>query len=68
MRSVTAVPRTTVTVNDRMQRNYRYERTAPVGRSFEPEFRPELTPSELLRLGVFGGKYMTDCTDEFPST
>ena len=68
MRSVTAVPRTTVTVNDRMQWNYRYERTAPVGRSFEPEFRPELTPPDLLRLGVFGGKYMTDCTDEFPST
>ena len=68
MRSVTAVQRTAVTVNDQMQRNYRYERTAPVGRSFEPEFRPELTPPELLRLGVFGGKYMTDCKAEFPST
>ena len=62
------MPRTTVTVNDRMQRNYRYERTAPVGRNFDPEFHPELTPAELLRLGVFGGKYMTDCKDEFPST
>lgn len=60
--------RTSVTVNDRMQQNYRYERTAPVGRSFDPEFRPELTPAEMLRLGVFGGKYMTDCKDEFPSS
>ena len=31
MRCANSVPRKTVTVNDRMQRNYRYERTAPVG-------------------------------------
>ena len=61
------MPRTTVTVNDRMQRNYRYECTAPVGLGFDPEFRPELTPPELLRLGVFDGKYMTDSRGEFPS-
>jgi hypothetical protein len=57
-----------VTVNDLMQRGYTYECTAPVGRNFDPDFRPELTPSELLRLGVFGGKYMTDCRDEFPAS
>ena len=56
----------TVMVNDRMQQGYRYELVAPVGRSFDPEFRPDLTPAEMLRLGVFGGKYMTDCRDEFP--
>ena len=55
-----------IEVNDRMQRGYRYELTAPVGRNFDPEFRPELAPAEMLRLGVFGGKYMTDCKDEFP--
>jgi hypothetical protein len=49
-----------------MQRGYRYELTAPAGRNFDPEFRPELAPAEMLRLGVFGGKYMTDCKDEFP--
>jgi hypothetical protein len=58
----------TVTVNDRMQKNYRYRLTRPVGRGFDPEFRPELTPAELLRLGVFGGKYMTDCRREFPAS
>jgi hypothetical protein len=60
------MPKKTVTVNDRMQRNYRYELIAPTGRTFDPEFRPELTPAEMLRLGVFSGKYMTDCKDEFP--
>jgi hypothetical protein len=60
--------RKTVTVNDRMQKRYRYERVEPVGRNFDPQFRPELTPAELLRLGVFGGKYMTDCKSEFPRT
>ena len=49
-----------------MQCGYRYILTAPPGRDFDPDFRPELTPAEMLRLGVFGGKYMTDCAEEFP--
>jgi hypothetical protein len=57
-----------VRVNDRMQTNYRYELTEPPGRSFDPDFRPELTPKQMLALGVFCGKYMTDCTDEFPKS
>ena len=56
-----------VVVNDRMQRGYVYFRSAPMGRNFDPGFRPELTPKQLLRLGVFGGRYMTDCGDEFPA-
>jgi hypothetical protein len=55
-----------VVVNDAMQRNYRYERVAPEGGQFDPVFRPELTPKQMLALGVFGGKYMTDCGAEFP--
>ena len=55
-----------VVVNDRMQRGYVYWRTEPVGRNFAPGFTPDLTPKEMLRLGVFGGKYMTDCREEFP--
>jgi hypothetical protein len=57
-----------VVVNDRMQRGYVYVLTEPAGRSFDARFEPELTPRELLALGVFGGKYMTDCADEFPSS
>ena len=56
-----------VVVNDRMQKVYRYELVAAVGRDFRPDFRPELTPKEMLSLGVFCGKYMTDCKEEFPA-
>jgi len=57
-----------ITVNDKMQRGYRYELTAPTGRQFAPEFKPQLTPKQMLELGVFGGKYMTDCRREFPKS
>jgi len=56
-----------VVVNDKMQRGYRYRLTVPVGAGFDPRFKPELTPKEMLELGVFGGKYMTDCGAEFPA-
>ncbi len=60
------MPTRTIEVNDRMQRGYRYALSEPTGRNFAPGFEPELTPAEMLRLGVFGGKYMTDCREEFP--
>ena len=55
-----------VVVNDLMQKHYVYYRTEPVGRNFDDEFKPQLTPREMLALGVFGGRYMTDCRREFP--
>lgn len=55
-----------VVVNDLMQSNYRYELSAPMGEDFDDGFAPELTPKQMLNLGVFGGKYMTDCKDEYP--
>lgn len=57
-----------VVVNDLMQTGYRYVCTEPPGKHFHPEFHPELTPKEMLSLGVFGGKYMTDCREEFPAS
>jgi hypothetical protein len=55
-----------VVVNDLMQ-GYVYYLTEPEGKHFDPQFLPELTPKQMLSLGVFGGKYMTDCLDEFPT-
>lgn len=57
-----------IEVNDTMQRGYRYALTAPTGSGFDPSFAPQLTPAEMLRLGVFGGCYMTDCRQEFPAS
>jgi len=51
-----------------MQQDYRYWLTEPMGERFRAEFLPELTPGEMLCLGVFGGKYMTDCRKEFPES
>ena len=55
-----------VFVNDKMQKKYSYTLTEPVGKNFDPRFKPELNPKEMLTLGVFGGVYMRDCKKEFP--
>jgi len=56
-----------VTVNDSMQTGYRYVLTELTGWNFDNEFMPQLTPRQMLSMGVFGGKYMTDCQEEFPA-
>ncbi|MBA4490160.1 hypothetical protein [Paracoccus sp. S1E-3] len=55
-----------VVVHDRMQRGYAYDLVAPSGTGFADGFTPDLTPAQMLHLGVFGGCYLTDCRDEFP--
>ena len=55
-----------VIVKDKMQQGYRYELSEPIGRNFDSDFKPELTPKQMLQLGVFGGKYMNDTREEFP--
>ena len=55
-----------VVVHDDIQEGYQYALIAPMGKRFDPEFKPELTPKQMLELGVFGGSYLNDCHDEFP--
>lgn len=55
-----------VIINDKMQVGH-YYLTEEIGQNFGEGFCPELTPKEMLELGVFGGKYLTDCTEEFPT-
>jgi len=57
----------TITVNDRMQTGYSYTLSANPGADFDPGFTPHYSPKTILEMGVFEGKYCTDCTDEFPS-
>lgn len=57
-----------IIINDKMQKNYTYLLTAPIGKNFHPDFKPELTPKEMLNLGIFGGVYMRDCQKEFPAS
>jgi len=55
-----------IKVSDLMQKNYTYILSEPIGKNFDPDFNPELTPSQMLKFGVFEGKYLNDCTKEFP--
>lgn len=58
--------RRVVTVTDRFQKRYTYRCTERPGKNFDPRFAPDLTPQQMLALGVFGGHYMSDRPKEFP--
>ena len=55
-----------IVVNDKVQKGYCYELVARMGKDFDEGFLPELTPKEMLGLGVFEGHYLNDCRGEFP--
>lgn len=57
-----------ISVNDKMQTGYSYTRTEKAGENFHPDFKPHLTPKEMLELGVFGGLYFSDQPQEFPQS
>ncbi|MGD9561031.1 MAG: hypothetical protein AB7F88_02285 [Pyrinomonadaceae bacterium] len=52
-----------IEVSDTMQKDYGYLLTEPRGENFHRGFKPGLTPKQMLELGVFGGKYLTDRRD-----
>ena len=47
-------------------RQYEYVLEENPGEGFAEGFKPALTPAEILFMGAFEGKYLNDCTDEFP--
>lgn len=57
----------TIVVNDLYQNNYRYSLIEPIGKNFAADFKPDLTPQQMLELGVFGGEYFKDKPKELPA-
>lgn len=55
-----------VSVYDRMQKGYVYTLTEPMGKHFAADFKPHLSPKQMLALGVFGGVYFDGYTKEYP--
>ncbi len=59
-----------IKVNDYMQKNYSYTLQGEIGRKAadfnQGGFDPFLDPAEMLKRGVFEGRYLNDCTGEFP--
>jgi hypothetical protein len=53
-------------VRDDLQ-DYTYELSEPEGKNFAANFKPDLTPQQMLELGVFGAHYFEGEQDEFPA-
>jgi hypothetical protein len=69
----------TIKVDNRMQKNYKYTLTFDAGKSLKKggldennkmikykDFNPKYTPQQMLRMGVFSGKYLNDQIFEYP--
>ncbi len=56
-----------VTVDEAYQTGYTYALTEPEGAHFADDFSPELTPKQMLHLGIFGGDYFNEVPKEFPA-
>jgi hypothetical protein len=55
-----------ITAQNKMDHGYTYSLDAPTGR-LPKDFHP-LSPARMLQMGVFEGRYMTDCRGEFPAS
>jgi len=56
-----------VMVIDGEQKGYIYFLTEKMGENYHPDFKPHLSPAEMLSLGIFGGLYFDTIPKEFPT-
>jgi len=54
----------TIHVHNKMQKGYSYTLEEEPGMNLG--FKPYATPEEMLCMGVFEGKYLNDCLEEYP--
>lgn len=57
----------TVRVTDKMGGKRSYTLSAPRGKRFHKGFKPRFTPKQMLRMGVFEGRYLNSIRKEFPA-
>lgn len=57
-----------ISVNNPMQVGYHYKLSAPEGRCFKDGFAPAFSPKQMLEMGVFEGKYLNSCQNEYPES
>ena len=55
-----------INVDEQYQSGYEYTLIEPAGKNFFVDFKPDLTPKEMLKLGIFGGNYFKEAPKEFP--
>jgi len=53
--------------SDNFQKKYHYTLTEAMGKHMHPDFKPDLTPQEMLVIGVFGGAYFIGVDGLIPS-
>lgn len=56
-----------IPIFNKMRQSGTYILSEKPGTAFDPEFKPHFSPGEMLRLGVFEGKYLNDCLLEYPA-
>lgn len=63
------IGKTIIAKNKMDKKPYKYTLSAKYGDIHNPDstFIPDLSPKDMLELGVFEGKYICDCKSEFPN-
>ncbi len=60
------MPGKKILYSDNFQQGYMYYLTRPLGKNFDEGFSPDLTPKQMLDLGVFGGAYFIGVKNLIP--